>query len=218
MRGPLDPRLQSFRWGSSDQTACKPGSVPPRCTGTRRPFLWTGHCWPVLATYPDDSGRRGPAGGEPPARRPYSVLLQAGLAVPSLSPGPRWALTPPFHPYPPPKRRAVCFLWRYPWGRPRRALPAAFSPWSPDFPPSRREPRERPPGRLIQAGRWSLACSTSTGLRIGGQAGIEDLIPEPLAPEGVVAQHAFSDKTVTLEHGAGAVVAGRDHGLYPAQA
>lgn len=35
-----------------------------------------------------------------PARRPYSVLLQAGLAMPSRSPGPRWALTPPFHPYP----------------------------------------------------------------------------------------------------------------------
>src|SRR5580693_6835191 len=32
---------------------------------------------------------------------PYLVLLQAGLAMPSRSPGPRWALTPPFHPYPP---------------------------------------------------------------------------------------------------------------------
>ena len=31
---------------------------------------------------------------------PYSVLLQAGLTLPSLSPGTRWALTPPFHPYP----------------------------------------------------------------------------------------------------------------------
>ena len=35
-----------------------------------------------------------------PARRPYSVLLQAGLAMPVPSPVPRWALTPPFHPYP----------------------------------------------------------------------------------------------------------------------
>ena len=69
-----------------------------------------------------------------PARRPYSVLLQAGLAMPSPSPGPRWALTPPFHPYPQPRPWAVCFLWRYPWGHPRRALPAACSPWSPDFP------------------------------------------------------------------------------------
>ena len=30
--------------------------------------------------------------------------------------------------------KAVCFLWRYPWARARRALPAALSPWSPDFP------------------------------------------------------------------------------------
>jgi len=77
---------------------------------------------------------------------PYLVLLQAGLAMPSRSPGPRWALTPPFHPYPPSPRlrRAVCFLWRYPWGHPRRALPAALSPWSPDFPPPPRGGSDRP--------------------------------------------------------------------------
>jgi len=40
------------------------------------------------------------------ARRPYLVLLQAGLAMPSLSPGPRCALTAPFHPYPPSLRGA----------------------------------------------------------------------------------------------------------------
>src|SRR5258706_7673214 len=84
--------------GSMDQTACKPGSVPP--TGARRSFLWPAHCWTVLATYPDASGRRGPVPDESGTRRPYSVLLQAGLAMPSRSPGPRWALTPPFHPYP----------------------------------------------------------------------------------------------------------------------
>jgi hypothetical protein len=33
------------------------------------------------------------------ARRPYSVLLQAGLAMPALSPAQRCALTAPFHPY-----------------------------------------------------------------------------------------------------------------------
>jgi len=31
-------------------------------------------------------------------------------------------------------RRAVWSLWRFPSGRPGRALPAAISPWSPDFP------------------------------------------------------------------------------------
>ena len=30
---------------------------------------------------------------------------------------------------------AVCFLWHFPWGCPRRALPGTVFPWSPDFPP-----------------------------------------------------------------------------------
>ena len=29
---------------------------------------------------------------------------------------------------------AVYFLWHFPWGRPRRALPGTVPPWSPDFP------------------------------------------------------------------------------------
>ena len=29
---------------------------------------------------------------------------------------------------------AVCFLWHFPWGRPRRALPGTFALWCPDFP------------------------------------------------------------------------------------
>ena len=33
--------------------------------------------------------------------------------------------------------RAVCFLWHFPWGRPRRVLPGTVLPWSPDFPPQR---------------------------------------------------------------------------------
>jgi hypothetical protein len=35
-----------------------------------------------------------------PSRRSYSVLLPVGFTVPLLLPGARWALTPPFHPYP----------------------------------------------------------------------------------------------------------------------
>lgn len=34
-------------------------------------------------------------------RAPYLVLLQAGFTMPGLLPAPRWALTPPFHPYQP---------------------------------------------------------------------------------------------------------------------
>ena len=55
--------------------------------------------------------------------------------MPPTLPPARWALTPPFHPCPSePRPRAVCSLWRFPSGRPGRALPAAISPWSPDFP------------------------------------------------------------------------------------
>ncbi len=44
--------------------------------------------------------------------------------------------------------RAVCFLWHFPWGRPRRALPGTVFPWSPDFPPPglRRKAAIRPSG------------------------------------------------------------------------
>jgi len=82
----------------TDQTACKPGSVPagepagddhssgpPIAERFSRPTRIAGPVKPVLLAEAHD---------------PYSVLLQAGLAMPSLSPGPRWALTPPFHPYP----------------------------------------------------------------------------------------------------------------------
>src|SRR5690606_29505093 len=44
-----------------------------------------------------------------------------GFTLPLLLPVARWALTPPFHPYP--ANEAVCFLRHYPWGFPRRALP-----------------------------------------------------------------------------------------------
>ena len=46
-------------------------------------------------------------------------------------------------------RTAVYFLWHFPWGRPRRALPGTAPPWSPDFPPSA-QGGERPSGRLAQ--------------------------------------------------------------------
>ena len=83
------------------------------------------------------------AGPCEPARRPYSVLLPMGFTVPSALLQTRWALTPPFHPYPVipavslrngTEDGAVCFLWHFPWGRPRRALPGIVFPWSPDFP------------------------------------------------------------------------------------
>ena len=47
---------------------------------------------------PGSLGRKNPGARTP--RDPYLALLLAGLAVPPTSPPARWALTPPFHPYP----------------------------------------------------------------------------------------------------------------------
>ena len=69
---------------------------------SRQSFLW-------------DPRRRGPQAAYPEARAdrrctcprkgsgllPYLALLQVGFAVPTLLPGPRCALTAPFHPYRP---------------------------------------------------------------------------------------------------------------------
>ena len=102
--------------------------------------------------------------------RPYSVLLPAGLAMPLPLPAARCALTAPFHPYPTPRRKAVCFLWRFPWGCPRRTLSGAVSPWSPDFP--------LPEGSGHPAdwqGRHRLrATKGQTETAVGRYAGAED--------------------------------------------
>ena len=91
------------------------------------------------------------------ARRPYLVLLQAGLAMPSLSPGPRCALTAPFHPYPPSLRRAsaggllsvALSLGSRPAGVTRRLV--AVEPGLSSSLLSRGLAGPRPPGRLIRA-------------------------------------------------------------------
>jgi hypothetical protein len=42
----------------------------------------------------------------------------------------------------------VSFLWRYPWGHPRRTLSGTVFPWSPDFPPSLLAQGQQPSGHL----------------------------------------------------------------------
>ena len=69
----------------------------------RRPFILDARCRTPHATYPDDWPENQP-GAEAP-RHPYSVLLPVGFTMPAPLPGPRWALTPPFHPYPPGRSR-----------------------------------------------------------------------------------------------------------------
>jgi len=70
-------------------------------------------------------------------RRPYSVLLPVGFAVPLALPQARCALTAPFHPYRSPsawrKRRSV-LCGTFPGLHTRRTLSGTVCPWSPDFP------------------------------------------------------------------------------------
>jgi hypothetical protein len=60
---------------------------------------------------------------------PASALLFGlapdGVCLAGRSPGRRWALTPPFHPYRP-ARPAVSFLWHFPSGHPDWALPSVL--------------------------------------------------------------------------------------------
>ncbi len=46
-----------------------------------------------------------------------------GLPCHGLLPAVRWALTPPFHPYP--RKRAVCFLWPFPSPFDAQVLPGS---------------------------------------------------------------------------------------------
>ena len=72
--------------------------MAPAQAGTWQPFIWDRTCARPLATHPDDRPGNGLGRLRGP-RHPYSVLLPVGFTVPALSPWPRWALTPPFHPY-----------------------------------------------------------------------------------------------------------------------
>jgi hypothetical protein len=75
-----------------------------RARARRWPFILGVRCRTPHATNPGGSSesrlKRSPA-----SRRPYSVLLPVGFAVPSLLPRTRCALTAPFHPYLPVRRR-----------------------------------------------------------------------------------------------------------------
>ena len=124
------------------QTACKPGSVPPweQILGRGWPFLWDARRRAPRATDPSGGAKVCPAfprTGMPAAptwscsrwgfpcrrrRRRRGALLPHHFTL---------AGRPVFRGGP-----AVYFLWHFPWGRPRRALPGTVPPWSPDFPPS----------------------------------------------------------------------------------
>ena len=125
--------------GERCQTACKPGSVRGR-PPTRWPFIWGARRRAPRAT--DPGGRSGNRPG--PVLRPHRAAptwpcSRRGLPCRTRCRA-RGALLP--HPFTLARRpcgseRAVCSLWHFPWGRPRRALPGSVFPWSPDFPPPR---------------------------------------------------------------------------------
>ena len=152
--GELGHELRTSDWESTRVNARRPVSrvLSPPCGGGW-PFIWDARCRAPRATDPDGDAETRPASPCGQACHPYLVLLPVGFALPPPLPEARCALTAPFHPCRPARRLRVggMFLWHFPWGRPRRALPGTVFPWSPDFPrPAlRRKAAIRPSGGAI---------------------------------------------------------------------
>jgi hypothetical protein len=139
------------------QTACKPGSV---LASRRGMAIHLGRPLPDASR--DRPGRRrgNPLG--PSSAKIWGLPSLLGLAPGGVCPATAVAggavrSYRTISPLPP----AAClaagvglggmFLWHFPWGRPRRALPGTVFPWSPDFPPPalRRKAAIRPSGARI---------------------------------------------------------------------
>src|SRR5438034_9633461 len=88
--------------------------------------LWDGCRQPSHAAYPQLK-RPGPG------LAAYLALLRPGVTVPRPLPDARWALTPPFHPYPL-DTRAVCSLWPCSVALLRPGVTWRSALWSSDFP------------------------------------------------------------------------------------
>ena len=93
---------------------------------TRQPFIWDACCQTPRATYPDTwpGNRPGPRNRFQSPRCPYSVLLPVGFTMPPLLPAARWALTPPFHPYPDARPGRFAFCGTFPEVAPAGRYPA----------------------------------------------------------------------------------------------
>ena len=123
------------------QTACKPGSVRRRIAApTRRPFLWDAPCGAPRATNPGGGSEHPGRGSSPRPAAPIRSCSRWGLPCRrrcrrrgALLPH-RFTLAGRWTGHGP----AVCSLWHFPWGRPRRPLAGTVVPWSPDFPPAGR--------------------------------------------------------------------------------
>jgi len=151
------------------QSACKPGFVPAKANPCiRRPFLWGPYYYAPHCDLPEHSHLKTGWLCLRITWCSYSVLLPVWFTMPHPLPVARWALTPPFHPYP--VEEAVCFLLHFPWGCPRRVLPGTVFPWSPDFPLPAifRSCKERPSSRLVRLPDaffvWRQIPMTSKGI------------------------------------------------------
>jgi len=135
--GTSPPAFLSVLPGIKAQTACKPGSVLTLRQGAAIPL---GRALPRASR--DQPGRRGgnaPGRGARAPGRPSLFGLAPGGVYPA-APVTRGAVRScrTVSPLPSPMvshgKQAVCFLWHFPWGRPRRPLAGTVFPWSPDFP------------------------------------------------------------------------------------
>ncbi len=142
------------------QTVCKPGSVPPRSRGgdghssgtfvaerLARPTRAAARQARPAAPAKHSSRRRLPLllglapGGVYPAAAVAGGAVRSYRTISPLPPMPSHATSSHWT-----TGLGGMFLWHFPWGRPRRALPGTVPPWSPDFPPPA-DPRDKPESR-----------------------------------------------------------------------
>jgi len=111
------------------QTACKPGSVWRSCLHVAAIPL--GRPLPGASSSQPGWLARRPAG----FRRVIPIWLCSRWGLPCrFCCQTRGALLPHLFTLTLSEDRAVCSLWHFPWGRPRRTLSGTASSWSPDFP------------------------------------------------------------------------------------
>ena len=130
------------------QTTCKPGSVPAVKRGD-------GHSSGTLVaerlTRPTRAATRKHR-CRLPGVPPLFGLAPGGVCPAASVAGRAVGSYPTVSPLPVRRTgQAVCFLWHFPWGHPRRTLSGTVSPWSPDFPHRTVARAMQPSSRLTRA-------------------------------------------------------------------
>ena len=149
---------------------------PPLPARRWRPSILARRCRRARATYPQarTSSPRAPA-----------ARSCSGRGLPSRRSHLRrwWALTPPFHPYRPASRQAVCFLWHCPAGRPGWLLATALLCGARTFldPPVSQGHRGRPVGSSAQRTLSSSAPDRLPSAPLGSDADENRRVTPPCA-------------------------------------